>query len=156
MRSSLLIISVCITLSAPSFANKHSVYSWVDEKGVTHFGQRPPQDSDAVLVKKAAFQDPEEAETPQGAIGAVWPSDDQEQANEQSDRQATIRAKEVARLDLERCNAAIKNLEALTSQRQVRTMNPDGSSRLLETHERQEKISEMNQAMEESCKDQMR
>lgn len=155
MRSQLIIISVCLTLAAQSFANKHSVYSWVDDKGVTHFGQRPPQDSDAVLVQKARYQDPEDetATEPNEAIGAVWSDDEQEKL--QRERQAKIQAAEVARLDLERCNAAIKNLEALTSQRQVRTMTEEGGSRLLEPHEREAKIKEMNQAIEESCKNQM-
>lgn len=152
MRSTLLILSLVFATFPLAQANntKPAVYSWKDDKGVTHFGQRPPESVKATIVTKRRFLDDNE-KAAQEAISAEWKDGDAKQ--EPDSRKAKIEAYEVTRIDPDRCAAAKKNLSMLSANGHIRVTETDGSKRNLDLDEKDAKIAEMHQAIAESCEE---
>jgi hypothetical protein len=43
-------LGICCVLSSPAIALAQQVYKWVDSKGVTHYGEKPPGDRPAQAI----------------------------------------------------------------------------------------------------------
>lgn len=105
----LLLMSVSISQTV--LAEK--VYTWTDSKGVVHFGERPPKDVKATLVKtRTGHSDPTPAQT---AAAQAKPAAETAAANQQ----ASLK-------DPERCAQAKENLAILNSVARIKTTNADG------------------------------
>lgn len=99
---------MAIAISQSALAAK--VYTWTDSKGVVHFGERPPKDVKATLVKtRTGHSDP----TPAPVTPA--PATTQTQNNAQSSLK-----------DPARCTQARDNLAMLNSVARIKTVNADG------------------------------
>lgn len=126
-------IALC---TSNALAAKDKVYTWTDEKGVVHYGERPPKDSQAALIKTrtghsepppapAANKAPQNA-TPETAI-----------AN-------TLK-------DPERCNVARKNLEVLNSVARIRVPGEDGNMRILTEDDKVAQRATMQEIIDQAC-----
>ena len=110
----LRIIGFClmgVLLSQSVLAEK--VYTWTDSKGVVHFGERPPKDVKATLVRtRTGHSDP----TPEQAA-AAQPKTAAETAA--ANQQASLK-------DPARCAQAKENLAILNSVARIKTTNAEG------------------------------
>lgn len=130
-----VILGCCllICLSQGSFAAK--VYTWTDENGVTHYGEHPPK---GVNAKKINARTGHSEPTP--APAAATPESTAEAAQEAPNYK-----------DPERCDAARKNLDTLTSGARIRIPDENGNMRYLADDEREAKVAETEKIIEESC-----
>ena len=54
MKKLLVSLTLIASIMSPSlYADK--IYSWVDEKGVTHYGKNPPKDTPSRLINAATI-----------------------------------------------------------------------------------------------------
>lgn len=147
MRIGIALFGLALALAAPSHANQKSIYSWVDDKGVTHFGERAPQHTQSTQVRRGKISADSTTSQP-----SIW--QDGVAKREPDAQQNKISTREVAKIDLERCNAAIKNLELLQTGKNLRITNEDGSTRPMTRDEVQSSQRDMQRAIDESCQDQ--
>jgi len=124
------------TLAAsPSMAAK--IYKWVDEKGVTNFGEHPPKNVKAQSIKPSTgHSEPVNYDTP---------------AAPQTAEQESAQAAPPSSKDPERCEIARKNLATLQHFGRVRVPNEDGSFHYLTEEEQKERLAETREVIEESC-----
>ena len=124
-------------LSQPGFA-KDKVYTWTDAKGTVHFGERPPKDVKATLVKtRTGHSDP----TPEQAAAAQ----PKPAANNVSAQQ------QAALKDPERCAAARENLTLLNSAARIRTRNADGVTVFLTEEDKVQQREIAQQIIDQAC-----
>ena len=124
-------------LSQPGFA-KDKVYTWTDAKGTIHFGERPPHNVKATLVKtRTGHSDP----TPEQAA-ATQPKP---VANNVS------AAQQAALKDPERCAKARENMTMLNSVARIRTVNPEGVTVYLTEEDKTKQREISQQIIDQAC-----
>jgi hypothetical protein len=132
MKKILLSLGLATLIISP-LVTADKIYSWVDEKGVTHYGANPPKGTPMrVLNARTGHSDPV-------TYG-------EEQKEEKPKSQATP-----AQPDEERCELARKNLEVLSTSPRVKAANENGEQRYITPEEIQSQIETMEKIIEEEC-----
>lgn len=146
--SALGIPFLALSLTAPVLADE--VYKWVDEEGVTHYGERAPADKDYSLIKTYG-------EVPSGAKEAKQRLEQQRAEKEMADEKGQDYAKqkkiadEQARVRTENCKGAKNNLKTIQENARVRILGEDGEFRYLSEEERQQQIDTAKEMIAENC-----
>jgi len=125
-----------------SAAQAKTFYKWVDETGATHYSERKPndQEAEAVSIRGGRTTSAEEpAATPTTS-----------QAEPEAPAQ-TAAAEPPNLKDPERCAAAQENMKTLTTYARIRVQGDDGEMRYLSDEEKQAKMTESQQAVNEAC-----
>lgn len=136
--SATIILSLsCLFAATMSFAASEKVYKWTDSKGQTHYGQRPPQNTETEVIKpQTGHSDP------------VTYTTSAPDANKEVSKAATD-SKPLK--DPERCASARKNIETLKTYARIKIKGDDGEFRYLTPDEQKQKLDEANKAVSESC-----
>ncbi len=129
---------VSLMLSQQGFA-KEKVYTWTDSKGTVHYGERPPKDAKATLVKtRTGHSEPTPAQT---AAAQPMPAAEETTATNQQSLKDPVR-----------CTQAKENLAILNSVARIKTTQADGTSVYLteEDKTKQREVAQLiiNQACE--------
>lgn len=124
-------------LSQQGFA-KEKVYTWTDSKGVVHYGERPPKDAKATLVKtRTGHSDPTPAQ-----IAAAQPKTATNTVS--AEQQASLK-------NPERCAKAQENLAMLNSVARIRTMNAEGVAVYLTEEDKAKQREIAQQIIDQAC-----
>lgn len=124
-------------LSQQGFA-KEKVYTWTDSKGTVHYGERPPKDVKATLVKtRTGHSDP----TPE-QVTAAQPKPAAEAAA--ANQQASLK-------DPERCTKAKENLAILNSVARIKTTNAEGVAVYLTEEDKTKQREIAQQIIDQAC-----
>ena len=136
--TTLILSFTCYLLAANhAFAAPGKVYKWTDEKGRTHFSERPPLGTQTEVVK------PQIGHSEPVNYGAAAPEKAKEEKKAEADKEALK--------DPERCDAARKNLDTLKTYTRIKIKGEDGEYRFLTPDEQTQKTNEAAKAIEESC-----
>lgn len=128
---------VGLMLSQQGFA-KEKVYTWTDSKGTVHYGERPPKDVKATLVKtRTGHSDP----TPE-QVAAAQPKPAAETAA--TNQQTSLK-------DPERCAKAKENLAILNSVARIKTTNADGVAVYLTEDDKAKQREVSQQIIDQAC-----
>ncbi len=111
------------------------IYSWVDEKGVTHYGENPPKDTPSRLINKRT--------------GHSEPVNYGEEKKEEDKPKAT--AATGPEPSPERCELARKNLQVLTTNPRVKTTDANGEQRFMTPEEMQAQVETMEKIIADEC-----
>lgn len=139
---------LALLASAPAAAQ---VYKWVDEKGRTHYGERPPASgkSKEMPIREA---------TPKSdrAAGAAAPSvKDQETAFRQRQVKREEEEAKAAKDSAERerqCKNARGDLADLQVQRRVFTRNDRGEREFMSDTERESRVARLQSEVSRLCR----
>jgi hypothetical protein len=128
------ILLTCISLG--SAAKDGKVYTWKDSKGVVHYGEHPPKNVQAKLVKtRTGHSDPTPVPTNSAtASSAPVPG------------VAAERPK-----DPERCKQAQDNLNLLNTVARIRTQNAEGITVYMTEDDKAAERTKMQQIIEQDC-----
>ncbi len=136
MASSVLLMAV--TLSNPGAAKDGKVYTWTDSKGVVHYGEHPPKDVQAKLVKtRTGHSDP----TP---VPATPTPQNTQQTQTDSGQTDSLK-------DPERCTKAKQNLEIIDSGAPIRTTNEKGEKVIMEETEKARQRAMFQAVANQAC-----
>lgn len=114
------------------------VYTWTDAKGVVHFGEHPPKDVKATLIKtRTGHSDPTPAQT---AAAQPKPAAEPAAANQQ-----------MSLKDPERCAQAQENLATLNSVARIRMPNAEGTLVYLSEEDKTEQRKITQQVIDQAC-----
>lgn len=131
-------------------AQAGDVYKWVDEDGVTHYGERAPSDTNYSTVKTYG-------EVPGGGAEAKQRLEEQRaakssaEAKEAEYAQQKKIADEQARVRAENCKGAKSNLKTIQENARVRILGDDGEFRYLTEEERQKQIENAKEVIADNC-----
>lgn len=134
---------------AATGAFAQTLYKWVDEKGVTHYSEKPPEDRKAAKVEIK--------------VEPAKPGADDWRAREQQFRQRQIEqsqkdqaaAQQKARADAERdkrCRRARESLDSLRNARRLHTLDEKGERVYLEDSQRPAEIAKWEREASEACR----
>lgn len=113
------------------------VYTWTDSKGVVHFGERPPKDAKATLVRtRTGHSDP----TPAPAV-----------ATPPAATSTTSAPQPTSLKDPERCAKAQENLAILNSVARIKTVNEEGVTVYLTEEDKANQREIAQQAIDQAC-----
>jgi hypothetical protein len=143
---------LCLAILAMSlsFSVHAQIYTWVDENGQTHYSQQPPASGEAETIdvplpppidQEQAQQEVDELIEQQQASETAAEEAQQEQQSE-AERQAAIE---------QNCATAQSNLQLYQNNPGRRFLDEEGNAYRLSEEERQQKIEETQQQIEEFC-----
>lgn len=143
MKTSLILfLSIAgLLASSHAFTASEKVYKWTDEKGLTHYSERPPLGTQTEIVK------PEIGRSEPVNYGV--PSD--EKAKEGTKLEKKVDDEKSALKDPARCDSARKNLDTLKTYARIKIKGDDGEYRFLTPDEQKQKADEATKVIEESC-----
>lgn len=143
-------ISVVLATCLSSAAVADVVYKWTDTDGRTIYSQTPPPAGIDYVVVEQKYATPvteNSGSTSKSLSTSSSPSAD----NTGDSKTEKERVAESENIKAENCEKARKNLTSLTSRGQV-TIKEGDLYRKLTEEERQEKITENQQMVDEFCK----
>jgi hypothetical protein len=131
------IVLIGAVLSQPSAA-KDKVYTWTDAKGTVHFGERPPKDMKATLVKtRTGHSEP----TPAQAAAA----------QPKTTVNSTAVNQPTSLKDPERCARARENLTMLNSVARIKIQNADGVAVFLTEEDKVQQREISQRIIDQAC-----
>lgn len=145
---------VAVFYSQHANAGKDRIYRWVDENGITHYGEQPPKkdkiqvdemktrkdySSDAQAAREALKEKREARE--EAATKTALPT------QEDAERMIAERKKKLE----EGCKTAKSNLEVLATHGRVKETGEDGNQRYLSEEEHEERIRKTTQYLKDNC-----
>jgi hypothetical protein len=170
MRKPTLLMGItmaCVLLAATAPAEAQQVYRWVDENGVVHFGDLPPEGVEAtpVSVRPNAVQSvspgnpakpagPAPGETAEPGAGGETGGEPELSLAEQRRKERSERREENARQAREleqQCDAMRKQKNWLEPSPRVLVRAEDGSTRRLDDAERERVLAEANAFLQANC-----
>lgn len=146
----------CLTASQTASAERY--WRWVDSNGVVNYTQQKPYGIDAVQVSTLpGGSSPSTSSSSNSAASSgdeAEPSlDERQQSVLDALQQAELaRQQEVARIEQDNCNRSRDVLNRLNVRSRIRVRNADGSARMMDETERQERIAEAQQGVAQYCK----
>ena len=148
-RSTRLLVGACaLVMFAPAFAQ--AVYTWKDDKGVTHYSDSPPPAGAKKKVVKTAA-DPVPSAAPVAQVKAADAAD--AAAKPDNAAQQAAAAEQQAKQREQACKQAQANIAVLNSQAGV-TVDRDGDGKadaVLDTKQRAQELQAMQAVVSASC-----
>ena len=151
----MIIFIATLTTWAPRSSAQEEIYRWVDENGVVHFGDRPPEQIDAERISipqshvisaqpsaDPAAVDPTDAQDPQ-------PSFAQQLRDERAEARRERQAK--AEVTAEKCTKARQVVSQLEPSPRVIVKNEDGTVSRMDDDYRLETIGKAKAFIAENC-----
>ncbi len=149
MRVLVLVFScLALWLAAPAAAE---VYKWVDEKGVTHYGEKPPpnQKSKQVIIRDTG---PRQVVGPDGAAAALKDKDIQFRQRQTLREQEEVKvAQEKAARD-RWCREARMQLGDLKTMRRIYDLNDKGERVYKSDTERDAELATREAELNQRCR----
>lgn len=152
---------VCVGLGfgfAAIGASADSYWRWVDGNGVVNYTQQKPYGIDAVQVSTLPGSSESASSSASGdsessnSSAADSSLDERQQSVLDGLQQAELaRQQEVARIEQENCDRSRGVLDRLNVRSRIRVRNADGSARMMNEEERQERIADAQRGIAQYC-----
>ncbi len=139
----LLLTCLLLTGGIAASASAGNLYQWVDEKGVVHFSERPPANTQAEVITTRLRKSPKPDSTASSSAEAS-DSTASEAATTASSAGNSLR-------DPNRCSHEQKRLTQLQSGARIRMNDGNGGFYFLTPEQIQREIQTANTAIQESC-----
>jgi hypothetical protein len=150
------VLAATITLAAMDATAKDEVYRWVDDKGVVHFGDRPPEKTAAEAVElretdSTGVKPPTIPAASADATGEVELSYAEQQRQERAERRRVAAERQAA------VEAGCKQRREIVAQLEpstrVMVKGDDGEVYRLDDNERLKALNEAKTYIAENCRD---
>lgn len=145
-KTTLGILFGAVAFSWVTLSSGAGVYRWVDEKGVTHYGEKPPAPGVGEKIKVSA---PGPSSTPAPAAKTA--------ANQTTPGNAAATGAESAAANAQtevmkkNCEAYAANLRVLKEHGRIREQGNDGQVKMLTDEEKQSRIQQAEKFIAENC-----
>ncbi|MGB3623938.1 DUF4124 domain-containing protein [Ketobacter sp. MCCC 1A13808] len=145
----LLPVAILATMMLASPLHAAKFFKWVDDQGVTHYGENPPDTETAqtINVKSGASSDQQQAVD---NLEAMRKSSSETKELSREDKNAEIERRNKA-IMAQNCKDQQRNLGQLKANRRVKETGTDGEIRFLDEAEIASRIKEIQTYMAENC-----
>jgi len=148
-------ITALLVFSVP-IAAQQQVYRWVDDKGVTHFGAKPPEDKEAMRIDAKAAPNPGgSSAAPQPA---ATPDNKKTSSPANSSNQQVLDEEQMIKELMEQeaeytqfCEQNRTNLTQLRNNPRLRYTDDNGETHTVTEEIRQQRIVEAEQNIKDFC-----
>ncbi len=148
--SSLFLFAVFCTIGSliGSFnaSASSTVYRWVDEKGVTHFGKQPPPTGTShqtIKTRETSTQRPSPDES-------LSPRSSKNEENKVPDEYSK-QLQKLAQQNDDSCQRSKTNKQTLLNNHRVRLQGSDGNARVLSHEEKLQELQKADEAIKAFC-----
>jgi hypothetical protein len=148
--NALLMICWLSIVAVPAAAQ---VYKWVDDKGVTHYGERPPQGKDARALESRPAASPPPPATSPGSGAQDWQAKEQDLRRRRvAAEQAEDRQKQQDKATATWCSQARDQLKQLQAAGSVYHLNDKGERVFQSDAERNATLARYEQQIAQHCR----
>lgn len=144
-----ILLTLCLFLAALAPASAQ-MYKWVDEKGTTHYGERPPQGKKAQAVEQRLGSP---GSAPAKADEPDWKAKDLEFRSRRIEaEQAEAKQKQQEAAHGRACNQARDHLAQMKAARGVYRLNDQGQRVYQSDEERQASVAQLEALVAQRCR----
>lgn len=145
LRKLAVVVATCLPLAATA-----QVYKWVDAKGVTHYGQKPPATADS---RELQLRDPTGGPSPKAAAASPSVQEMENGFRQRQLERQQAEAKEAAERAqrTQRCQSLRNNANGLKNARRVYVRNDQGERVIMEDAQRDAEIAKLEAAYSREC-----
>lgn len=129
-----LAISSLLLAFATTQSHADSYYKWVDDQGVTHYGERAPKNTKAQKGKTQTGHSEPSVYTPA-----------------ETDKKTSAAAASAKYPDPARCESAKQNLETINTSSRIKVADENGEYHYLSQEDIKKRKQEAQKAINESC-----
>jgi len=152
----MVVITAVFLLTAPNAGAFGEVYRWVDEKGMVHYGDRPPQKPDVQTVEidkspRSAIQPSPDSPYAVDESGKKELSYAEKKRKEREDQRQSAK-KSKAQLD-EACAERRKVVTELEPTTRILVRTEDGEVHRMDDNIRLENLAAAKKFLEDNCND---
>ena len=150
------VLAAAITMAATDATAKDEVYRWVDDKGVVHFGDRPPEktDAEAIDLRESDSTGVQPSTNPAATADAL---DEAEPSYAQQKREARAEHRKEAAESQAAIDAGCQQRREIVAQLEpstrVMVRGEDGEVYRLDDNERLKALDEAKAYIAEKCRD---
>lgn len=139
-----------MALSVVTLSWGGGIYRWVDEKGVTHFGEKPPAPG---VGEKIRVNSQNPSSTPKQESDASTPNSSADAGKGAPSEPALDPevAKAQAEITKKNCEIYTTNLRVLKESARIREAAADGQVKMLSEEEKQSRIKEAEKYLADNC-----
>ncbi len=155
-RNALMIFAAALFFGGAGFAQAQ-IYKWVDEKGVTQYGSLPPPGKGQKIIDAPAPGTANQT-VPKGKPASVQEQEiefrmrrAEAEEKQRKEEEARIAAQRRAGEQRESCISARRELQALTEQRRIYSLNERGERVYLDDKDRPQAIENAKQIVARDC-----
>ena len=150
MRAAILAGLACVSFIAAA----EGMYKWVDDKGVTHYSESPPPDD--VTAKKATKIDIKPTAPSEPGKVFNWKQKEQDSRTQnvqkvQEDREREAKEAQVTAQRKQLCQEALRQVNFLSQQVPVYSVNDKGERVYVEDDVRATRIADAQEKMRKYC-----
>ena len=140
------------TVWASQSAAQEEIYRWVDDKGVVHFGDRPPQQADVekISIPESQIQ-PSEGSDPVDQEASQSPQPNLAQQLREERAEARKKREANAEVTVESCAKARELVSQLEPSTRVIVEYEDGTVTRLDDNERLDTLGKAKTFIAENC-----
>lgn len=131
-------------------AHAAQVYKWIDEEGITHYGEQAPADYEYELVTTSGAP-PADAEKAKARLEKARAARAEEKEKTLDYAAQQKLRDEEAKIRKENCDSAKSNLKTIEENARVRILGDDGEFRYLSEEERQQQIDRAKEIISNNC-----
>jgi hypothetical protein len=135
---------------AVSFGVNAQIYTWVDDNGQTHYSQQPPASGEAETINVPLPPPIDQEQAQQEVDELIEQQQARETAAEEAQQEQQSEAERQAAIE-QNCATAQSNLQLYQDNPGRRFLDEEGNAYRLSEEERQQKIDETQQQIEEFC-----
>lgn len=139
-----------MALSVVTLSWGGGIYRWVDEKGVTHFGEKPPAPGVGEKIRVNS-QSPSSTPKQESAAPATNPSAPTGKGAPSEPALDPEVAKAQAEIAKKNCEIYTTNLRVLKENARIREAATDGQVKMLSEEEKQSRIKEAEKYLADNC-----
>ncbi|WP_226666275.1 DUF4124 domain-containing protein [Microbulbifer aggregans] len=154
----ILFATLILGLGLAASTHADGIYRWVDENGVVHFGSQPPKAKQVEVIKEPksarykqwqqaqdALVEQKQVSTDSQVEKAPAPAAKSEEQQQSEQNRAELAAQ------AQRCASAQQRLQELHSHPRIREVDANGNYRMLPEEERQQRIQQAKQVIQDNC-----
>lgn len=149
-RTLLINCLLLIPLLISTGAQAGKFYKWVDEEGVTHYTETPPENSQSTVIKTQG-KTPKNADHANSRLEATRKSLEEAIDKRKEKKEAGKLDVENAKVKQKNCETAKNNLKILLEHGRIKEKGEDGEYKMLADEKRQERIQKARDRIKEFC-----
>lgn len=151
-RPLLTLSALCFVLLVSPATQAGKFYKWVDDSGVTHYGENPPDTETASVVNVKAGASSDQAKEVE-KLEAQRQAAKASSAEAEADPNAEVerRNKEIM---AKNCKIQQQNLSQLSANRRVKETDENGEVRYLDEKDIEARIAEIKKYIKDNCQGQ--
>jgi len=148
---SITALVLAVLLALADTATAETIYKWVDDQGITHYGDEPPSGTDAQRIEASEEPSSSETERAQQQLETTTERLEERRRERLEERRAAQREQRKREQREKRCQELRQALRNVKRNRNLIKPDGEGGYEAMTEQERQKRVAERRKRLKKQC-----